>query len=277
MTTPVKTYYDFFSHQSISGRWRNNARDLAVYMLSLGRSINRTTGWIRFPYYHHVFDDERAGFARQLDYIKQFGDFISLSNAVDMLVSGRPIDGRYFCITFDDGFKNNLINAVPILVDQGVSAAFFLTTGYIGSSIDKERDHLLKFFNHGRTLIEFLNWDDCRLIIAAGMEIGSHTVHHARLSLLDDDAVRKELATSKKVIEENLGQPCVHFCAPFGIPITDFNPERDPRLAHDAGYRCMLTTKRGPMLAGSDVFRICRDHILANWGNHQLRYFLSRD
>ena len=108
------------------------------------------------------------------------------------------------------------------------------------------------------------------------MEIGSHTVHHARLSRLDADWVRTELSESKAVIEGQLGQSCNYFCSPFGIPWLDFKPERDPELASAAGYRCLLTTWRGPARAGDDAFRMRRDHMLANWGVHQLRYFLSR-
>jgi len=277
LITPIRLYSDFIAHHPTRQRLRNRVRDAVVYTQSLGRSIDRTSGWIRFLYYHHVFDDERAGFTRQLDYLKRFGDFISLSDAVEMLAAGGPIDGSYFCITFDDGFKNNLTNAVPLLIDKGAAAAFFLTTDYIGSNVETDRQHLLNFFNHGRTLMEFLDWNDCREMIAAGMEVGSHTVHHARLSKLEESEVREELAASKDVIETNLDKPCEHFCAPFGIPAHDFKPERDPGLARVAGYRSMLTTERGPMRQGDDPYRIRRDHMLANWGVDQLRYFLSRE
>ena len=112
-------------------------------------------------------------------------------------------------------------------------------------------------------------------MVAAGMTIGSHTVHHSRLATLQTQEVKVALTESKIVIEENLHKPCEHFCAPFGIPGRDFNVERDPGLVRQVGYRSMVTTQRGPMGPGDDPFRICRDHVLANWGNHQLRYFLS--
>ena len=146
---PVRTYAEFGSHSGGSEQFRAMARDAAVLALSIGRSINATSGWIRFPYYHHVFDDERHGFTRQLNYLRGFGEFISLDDAVGLLISGKAIDGRYFCITFDDGFKNCLTNAVPILLDKGAPAAFFMTTGYIDSDLEKDRDKLLGFFDCG--------------------------------------------------------------------------------------------------------------------------------
>jgi len=272
---PVRTYADFSSHSGGGGRIRAMARDGAVLALSIGRNIKRTSGWIRFPYYHHVFDDERHGFARQLDYLRGFGDFISLDDVVGLLDSGEAIDGRYFCITFDDGFKNCLSNGVPILLDKGAPAAFFMTTGYIDSDLEKDREKLLGFFDHGKTLMEFLSWQDCRDMAAAGMTIGSHTVNHVRLAKLSEEAVLRELETSKAMIEENLGQMCDHFCSPFGIPDHDYNVARDPGLVRASGYKSMSTTQRGATRQGALPHQLRRDHTLANWGNHQLRYFLS--
>ena len=268
---PVRNFTDFGN----TGRLRGLVRNAAVLALSMGRDIGATSGWVRFPYYHHVFDDERLGFARQLGYLRGFGDFVSVDDVVSLLDSGAAIDGRYFCITFDDGFKNNLTNAVPILLDHGAVAAFFVAAGYIGLDVEKDRDNLLDFFDHGKTLMEFLDWDDCRKMALAGMTIGSHTVNHARMADLNDAAAESELANSKKMIEYNLGRPCEHFCSPFGIPGRDFNIERDPDLAKQAGFRSMSTTERGATRQGDNPYRIRRDHTLANWGNHQLRYFLS--
>jgi peptidoglycan/xylan/chitin deacetylase (PgdA/CDA1 family) len=60
-------------------------------------------------------DDECASFDKQLKYMKNIGDFISLDDAVTLLESNQSLCGRYFCITFDEGFKNCFTNAIPIL------------------------------------------------------------------------------------------------------------------------------------------------------------------
>ena len=75
---PIRTYAEFRTYSGNSGRLRAIARDAAVTALSIGRNIMGSSGWIRFPYYHHVFDDERHGFTRQLNYLRRFGEFISL-------------------------------------------------------------------------------------------------------------------------------------------------------------------------------------------------------
>jgi peptidoglycan/xylan/chitin deacetylase (PgdA/CDA1 family) len=272
----VKTYRDFIAGQSLLDRARGVARKAAILALSAGRSPDDNEGWIRFPFYHHIFDDERPGFARQLDFMASHGDFIGLDDAVNMLESGASISGRYFCVSFDDGFKNWITNAVPILLDHGVPAAFFVAAGYIGTSVERDREKLLGFYDSRDLLMEFLSWDDCREMADAGMTIGSHTMNHVHLIDLDDDGVEAELADSKQLIEAELGRACVHFCCPFGRANIDYRPDHHPAIALRIGYRTFLATTRGAVRQGASLMGIPRDHLLAGWENYQLRYFFSR-
>ena len=273
---PVRCYQDFAASQTLLERARGFARNATVLALSAGRSPAKSRGWIRFPFYHHVFDDERQGFARQLDFMASLGDFIGLDDAVDIMESGRSIDGRYFCVTFDDGFKNWITNAVPILLDHGVPATFFVVAGYIGTSVEHDREKLLGFYDCGDLLMEFLDWEDCRKISDAGMTIGSHTMNHVHLADLDYGGVEAELKGSKQLIETELSRACDHFCCPFGRENIDYLPSRDPAIAKRAGYRTFLTTDRGAVRQGASAMGIPRDHLFVGWGNYQLRYFFSR-
>ena len=278
--SPVRTYRDFIAGQSVAEKARGFARDAAIRLLSIGRSppgvgAAVSGGWIRFPFYHHVFDDERDGFARQLDTMASWGDFIKLDDAVALLEAGDPIDGHYFCVTFDDGFKNWITNAVPILLEKKAPAAFFVVTGYIGTSLDLDREKLLGFYDSGDLLIEFLDWDDCRAMNDAGMTIGSHTINHVHLAFLDDEAASAEIRGSKQTIEAELGRACDHFCCPFGREGVDFSGSRHPAMAARAGYKSFLTARRGAMVRGGSAMMIRRDHVLAGWGDYQLRYFFS--
>lgn len=271
----IRTYRAFMAGESAVAQVRNAARACAIAGLSLTRSPTRRDGWVRFPYYHHVFDDERAGFERQLRYYRNIGDIIGIDDAVAMIDAGTPIDGRYICITFDDGFKNWIENAVPILAGEDAVAAFFVATGYIGTDLERDRDRLLAFYDDGERLMEFLTWDDCRQMTAAGMTIGSHSEGHVHLKDLSDADALAELARSRETIERETGAPCRHFCCPFGRAGIDYEPDVHPALARDAGYVSFLTGHRGANTQGGSAFDIRRDHVLANWGNFQLRYFLG--
>jgi peptidoglycan/xylan/chitin deacetylase (PgdA/CDA1 family) len=273
--SPIRTYRDFTKNESFKTRTRTIARNAMIGLLSAGRSIKRSG--IRFPYYHHVFDDERQGFARQLKYMANQGDFISLNDAISMLDKNEPIDGNYFCITFDDGFKNWSTNATPLLLDAGAMATFFVVTGFIGTSVDSDQKKLLDFYQDEDRIMEFLNWEDCRSLSDAGMTIGSHTMNHVHLADLDDEAAQLELKSSKEFIEAKLGRPCDHFCCPFGREGIDYLIDRHPKMAKKIGYKSFLTGQRGLMQKGNAEMVIKRDHLLAGWGDYQLKYFFHHD
>jgi peptidoglycan/xylan/chitin deacetylase (PgdA/CDA1 family) len=260
-------------------RVRSWTRDIAIRGLAMGRRIERTNNWIRFPYYHHIFEDERRGFSGQLEYLKGFGDFIGLDAAAAMVAGGEAIDGRYFCVTFDDGFKSCMAGAVPILNAQNVPAAFYVVTSLVGKSFDPDDPIARDAFGFKGidTSLEFLSWDDCRAMVAAGMTIGSHAENHHRLSGLTDNDAAGEMARSKSAIEQETGSTCLHFCAPYGIPNRDFDTQRHGDLAKEAGYLSFATGVRGPTRGGADPYALKRDQLLANWGAHQLKYFLSSE
>jgi peptidoglycan/xylan/chitin deacetylase (PgdA/CDA1 family) len=74
-------------------------------------------------------DAER--FAAEMDLIKDVFNVLTLGDAVDRLGAGA-LPPRALSITFDDGYANNLHLAAPILAARGLSATFFVATGFIG-------------------------------------------------------------------------------------------------------------------------------------------------
>ena len=279
-TTVVKNYRELEQLYPLKRRIRSTIRDITIFGLSGCPKMEPYKGYIRFPYYHHVFDDERNNFNRHLRYLKNYGDFITLDAAVDILGGREGIPGNYFCITFDDGFKNCATNALPILAENECPAAFFLPTDYIGYSAIEAADithDLFPFISDIYSLsIEFLDWADVRKLVEAGMTIGSHTCSHAHLINLNAEQVRSEMVKSKEKMERKLGLDCYHFACPWGIPGKDFKVPGDQRIAKEVGYKSFLTTERGPNCKTTDPFSIRRDHILAKWGTYQLRYFFSK-
>ncbi len=274
--TPARSYREFTAHWGARQRFRSAARDAAVALLSLRRSIAKTSRWIGFPYYHHVFDDERAGFARQLKYMRRFGEFISLDDALSLLESCMPIDGRYFCITFDDGFRNVITNAAPITNEHKVPLAVFIATSFIAEP-GNENQPRGDFFEYEGAAMEFLSWNQVRALHNDQCTIGSHTVSHLRLKGATESHVVQELNESRTRIEAETGAECRHFCVPYGRPNFDFDPAIHVKLAAQAGYRSFLTTRRGlnRRAAPGDPIVLNRDHMLASWNLAQVRYFFG--
>ena len=137
MNMGATTYKEFNRGENVRSKLRNMLRERAIHVLSLGQDI-KNKFWIRFPYYHHVFDDEVADFDRQLKFMRNYGDFISLENVINILEAKEKINGNYFCITFDDGFKNCLTNACDVLSKHGC-IAFFIPTDYIGLNMEENK------------------------------------------------------------------------------------------------------------------------------------------
>jgi peptidoglycan/xylan/chitin deacetylase (PgdA/CDA1 family) len=275
----AENYSDLLRFSSRKKRLKKLVRDVVIYPLSFKPLTMSPSEWIRFPYYHYVFDDEKHGFERQLRFMRNMGEFISLDNAVELLREKRKLGGRYFCITFDDGFKNVATNAWPILSELACPAAVFVATDYIGSDIRRDQALLTRFYSatgYPRP-IEFLSWEDCRQLLILGATIGSHTCGHVKMSELTPEAVQEQLRKSKEAIETELGIVCRHFSAPWGRPSQDFRQETDPIMAREMGYHSFLTSERGPNFQGQSPFHIRRDQLRAGWGNYQLRYFFSRN
>ena len=269
---------DLRARQTLVSRVGSRSRNLARSVFGMFAGPPADKEWVAFQFYHWVLDDERKAFQRQLKLLRHYGDFISVDDAVAALQSPGGIGGRYFCLTFDDGFKNWFTNAVPILTESDVPAAFFLPTKYIGLDLEGDWEQIKPFYERSWTqyggYFDFLNWDECRQMAAAGFTLGSHTHSHPRLTNLQPAEAELELSLSKAIIESELGQPCRHFCCPWGKPNKDFDPVLHPNMAQRLGYVSFLTTEDGLNLPGHSAFRIARTSSTASQGPSLLRYTL---
>ena len=227
-------------------------------------------GFIIYPFYHHIFDDEIQNFNYQLNHMKNYGDFISYDDSLTILKSGIKNKDKYFCLSFDDGFKNLFNNVSEILINFAVPSTFFIPTSFIDN---KRQDSGNIFFKNNNISIEFLNWDDCKKMVSEKLfTFGSHSINHKLISKLSNEDCIFELVESKKIIEDKLGVKCNHFAPPVG----DFSVPRDKNAIKDAGYKSLSTTVRGKMTDDpSDIFSLKRHHLLSEWNNNFLNYFFS--
>jgi peptidoglycan/xylan/chitin deacetylase (PgdA/CDA1 family) len=100
---------------------------------------------------------------------------------------------------------------------------------------------------------QFLGWAEIQEMAESGVvSIGSHTVNHPNLSLVQPDVLRFELLESKRKLEEMTGQPVTTLAYPYGDP-GSFN-ELVMQEARAAGYVCAFTTVQGSV-GGPDVER----------------------
>jgi peptidoglycan/xylan/chitin deacetylase (PgdA/CDA1 family) len=277
MIKAITKHADFVKKDRLSLKLRQQIKKPIIWGLALDRTIEREKDFVAFPYYHHVFDDEQKGFERQLKYLKNFGDFISMDEACHLISETKAISGRYFCLSFDDGFQNCYSNMLDITVRHKIPVIIYLPTEYIDLDVENEANKVKIdnfFLGRGRA-VPFLTWEQCKKMQQHEVSFGSHTCNHVNLSLLSEQEIVFELRDCKRIIEEKLGKVCKHFACPFGVPGKFYDEEQIARIAKSISYESVASTRRGKMNHKDDLFRLKRDHLLANWGNYQLKYFFG--
>lgn len=143
-----------------------------------------------------------------------------------------PPAPRTLAVTFDDAYRSVLTIAAPILARLGLVGTVFVPTSFAGSSDPMSWDGIDQWvpgpFAH--ELIP-MSWAELRELADAGWEVGSHTCTHPRLTQLDDDALRLELADSRAECERELDVACPSIAYPYGD-----HDDRVVRATAAAGY-----------------------------------------
>jgi peptidoglycan/xylan/chitin deacetylase (PgdA/CDA1 family) len=67
----------------------------------------------------------------QLNFLKKRFKILSTGSLQELLEKGMPLPHRSVLITFDDGWRDNYVNALPILKAAGVPAIIFITAGLV--------------------------------------------------------------------------------------------------------------------------------------------------
>jgi peptidoglycan/xylan/chitin deacetylase (PgdA/CDA1 family) len=116
---------------------------------------------------------------------------------------------------------------------------------------------------------QIMSWDDACRLRDLGMTVGSHSVSHPNLKLLDGAALRAELVQSRQHLERQLGVACRHFSYPFGA-----HSSETCRAAQEAGYGSAVTTREPAWnQVGDDPFRLRR--LTLTGAPAQMSYHLS--
>ena len=231
--------------------------------------------FVRCIYLHNVTERERPAFRQLLREIKNRGEVISTPALTEILKDAHPPPGRYFHLSFDDGFAGAVCDAAAIMVEEKAGATFFVATGFVA---DAEDDlGIGTIANRARSGTRRpASWSELRQAAAAGFEIGSHSHSHASLAGFSGDTARLklEIAGSKAIIEQQTGAPCIAFAWPSGRS-RDFDAA-SARIVQQAGFSACFSGVRGSVVAGrTDCLSIPRHLIEAGWPVAHQRAFLA--
>lgn len=184
-------------------------------------------------------------FAAEMEWLKRRGfHAITELQLYAALERGRTLPPRPVLITFDDGYRDVLGKAAPVLRRLRMPATAFVITDRVSAGDSS-----------------FLTWGDLRLLERDGFDIGSHTVTHADLPSLSTAQISWQLTRSRQVLERRLHRPVQWLAYPAGR----FDAQV-VSLARAAGYVLAATTEPGAVQSAAAPLELHRLEILDTTG-----------
>ncbi|MDP2679730.1 MAG: polysaccharide deacetylase family protein [Rhodoferax sp.] len=190
-------------------------------------------------------------FGRQMGLLKILG-YQGLSMSALMPYLKGEKQGKVVGITFDDGYLNNLMHALPVLQHHGFSSTCYAVSQRLGQT---------NVWDQAQGIVQtpLMSADQLRQWVAGGQEVGAHTRHHVNLSACDDALAWFEMTGSKEALEAAVQAPVVHFCYPYGVYAAGHVAQ-----ARRAGFSSVTTTRRGRCHSGADLWQLPRVPVLRN-------------
>jgi peptidoglycan/xylan/chitin deacetylase (PgdA/CDA1 family) len=270
--------------------------------------------------YHRVLpkpDTLRPGiidvalFDVQMQALTEYFYVLPLEEAVNRLIAGN-LPSMAACVTFDDGYADNAVHALPVLMRYKIPTTFFIATGFIDggrmwndtiiefvrNTTDDTLDltqlelgvHLVQTIEQKKKAIRgiiarlkylpvqekeekvlaiaelsetplptdlMMTSEQIHGIMAGGMTVGAHTVHHPILSTLDINTAQEEIMQNKEQLEYISGSPVRIFAYPNGKPGKDYTYEHIG-LIRKCGFNAAVSTARGVATNNTDIFQLPR-------------------
>lgn len=228
--------------------------------------------------YHHISPKpglvtcSPENFRAQMAWLAKNGwKTLSTAAFAEALASGE-LPKKSVLLTFDDGYLDNWVFAHPVLQEFGLRATIFLITGWVGDG--PQRPHAaqpgtpdvpthkqaMAASADGKLDNAFLRWSEVETMRAAGtFDFHSHTHTHTRWDrqIADqaerDAALAADLANSREILAERLGEASPHLCWPQGYFDNAYQ-----RVAKETGFTHLYTTEPGVVRNDVELTRIPR-------------------
>ena len=188
-------------------------------------------------------------FARLCRFFAERFHVVPLGDIVERLERGRSLDRR-LAITFDDGYRDNFVNAMPVLEQFSLPATFFVVSDWIGTDVIPwwDRDAGVRH--------PLMTWDEIKALRQHGFDIGAHTRTHVDLGQAAAACAWEEIAGARGKLEQGLGAPVDLFAYPFGRRHNLAEVNR--ALVKAAGFRCFRSCYGGIASTGTNPFHLPR-------------------
>src|SRR6185295_16502026 len=162
-------------------------------------------------------DISPARFEQQLRWLSRWRRVVPLLETLSQRSKRRDL-----AITFDDGFRDNLTVALPLLEKFGAPMTLFVAAGFLDQDGYLSKEELREISQHPL------------------ITIGSHGFSHKHFNRLTLDEARFELFESRRLLEEVTGKKVRLMAWPFG----ECNKELE-RLCAECGYQAAWSVWKG--------------------------------
>lgn len=203
--------------------------------------------------YHSVgannefFSVTPIAFEQQMNHLATQGfNVIPAHSLIEILEKKLAIPPRTVVITFDDGYKDNYVEAFPILKRYKLPATIYVSTERLGQDVVARNGSRL----------EILNANLIREMQGSGLvTFGSHSHRHIKLGKLSERDVASELETSRDILSRIVDAPITEVAYPFGSCSKSVC-----RIASNF-FRAGYGVDKGVVTHSVDVFNLKRNSI----------------
>ena len=205
-----------------------------------------------------------ALFAEQLAYLQQRRyTTLTVSQYATAIRMGAPLPQPVVVLTFDDGFADFYIEALPALNRYGFVATLYVPTAFVNdASRFLRREH--------ETARPMLTWSQLLDVSARGIECGAHSHRHLQLDVLPTAVARDEIARCKQILEEKLSREVASFAYPYGY----YRPAVT-QLVRAAGYSSACAVRYHMSSPADDIFALSRLIVSADTSVRQFAELLA--
>jgi peptidoglycan/xylan/chitin deacetylase (PgdA/CDA1 family) len=203
------------------------------------------------------------GFVEQMRWLRARYQVVPLAELLARLDAGRSLRGL-LALTFDDGYRGTLLEAIPVLQGLGLPATIFVvgdapgrTTPFWWDAAVEDRPATA----HLTPAHLPAGWTELRSAVRAGFEIGAHSMHHDDLTQLEVAELIDDLGGCADRLALHLGVRPTSFAYPYGR----WNA-RVRNAVRNAGYTCAVTLDGGANGPRTDRWALRRQNIPAGIG-----------
>lgn len=173
-------------------------------------------------------------------------NILALPDVVSALKNGSSLPDRTIALTFDGGYKSLLLNAIPLLLENGIPFTVFVSTDYLD-----------------RGSGEYMNWADLKKLAKNRLvTIGLHPASYTHLADSGKEDMMRGINNAVSRMREMTGLEPKLFAYPFGEYSTVF---RNAIAA--AGFDAAFGQQSGVAYAGQDMLTLPRFPMTESFGD----------